>query len=466
MQEYWFCAACKSMNRADAKRCYKCRAPKEEATLATTAHRQQGVVLTPGLDDDHRAEAWTLMSSRRYTSAWRLGYVAAGMLVITLALLAMLTAVDFVVLLAGGLFDQSRTATHEPDRIQVAIVTVVAMSLVAFLLLTLVVHSVFLGLTSMNSAALGSGTPRFGAVRAGLWWLEALGWTIWGVLCLSVILYLIAKALRILGGPISAITKPRRLLQDLMDRLGVPGSSDSRLVGYWSMAWGTARGINYAMSLAPLILAAMFLFIFTALSVTGLGYTPAPPGQVAFYATLLVVLLTVGELVADGVALFLLARITWELASRQRVREEWVVSGLHAGNMGQQPTAAQQPDSPAPVPYAPTSQPQTPVGWAPRPVDDPVVWSRQVERRVPQPWSAPIAAPPPAGALPEVLLRAIGQPAAGEIRPNSAQPSEPAPPLLRPSMSSLPRYGSPLDVVKPEPPAGEPPSELDMGGGI
>ena len=80
MHEFWFCSECKSMNRADSKRCYKCRAPKEQATLAVSTERQEGVVLTPGLDDEHREIAWALAKSNHYISAWRLGYAAAGMM--------------------------------------------------------------------------------------------------------------------------------------------------------------------------------------------------------------------------------------------------------------------------------------------------------------------------------------------------------------------------------------------------
>jgi hypothetical protein len=37
MQEFWFCARCKSMNRANSQQCYRCKALKTEATLATVA---------------------------------------------------------------------------------------------------------------------------------------------------------------------------------------------------------------------------------------------------------------------------------------------------------------------------------------------------------------------------------------------------------------------------------------------
>jgi len=43
---------------------------------------------------------------------------------------------------------------------------------------TLVVHSIFLCLTSINSPALGSGSPRFDPARAAVWWIESYLWAI------------------------------------------------------------------------------------------------------------------------------------------------------------------------------------------------------------------------------------------------------------------------------------------------
>jgi len=102
MQEFWFCAGCKSMNRGADKRCYKCRAPKEEATLATVVHKPQDAVLTPGLDEEHREVAWTLMYRQQYISAWKLGYFAAGLILITLAVTAFVTALAAVLIITGN----------------------------------------------------------------------------------------------------------------------------------------------------------------------------------------------------------------------------------------------------------------------------------------------------------------------------------------------------------------------------
>jgi hypothetical protein len=331
MQEFWFCSSCKSMNRADSNRCYKCRAVKEQATLATVAERSPGVVLTPGLDDDNREIAWALMSGRRYVSAWRLGYVSATLIFVFLALAALFIPLVFIVAIS---LPERGIAAVDADSTRNAVTAAVGLALVLVGLAMVVLHSIFLGLTSMNAPALGCGTPRFGAVRAGLWWIESYLWTLWGVQTLWLLPYIVARAFGILCGPIAAIGKPRRLLQDLMDRLGVPGSSDSRLVGFWSMAWGAARGINYATYLGPLVVLIAFLFLFISASRMGVALTPAPEGQVRVFSIILVVLIVVGELVAEGAALFLLARVTMEMSQRQRVREGWVLNGPTAVGAG------------------------------------------------------------------------------------------------------------------------------------
>ena len=102
MQEFWFCSACKSMNRATTARCYRCGAVREQATLATVAERPRGVVLTPGLDEEHREVAWMLMSANRYFSAWRLGYVAATLLVLFPVLFLLTWVLDTSIVVGAG----------------------------------------------------------------------------------------------------------------------------------------------------------------------------------------------------------------------------------------------------------------------------------------------------------------------------------------------------------------------------
>ena len=102
MQELWLCEACKSMNRSSSDRCYRCRAPRNRATVPTVATRQPGVVLTPGLDEEHRQLAWTLMLGRHYVSAWRLGYVAAAMLLLVVGAGALVVVAELGMMLAQG----------------------------------------------------------------------------------------------------------------------------------------------------------------------------------------------------------------------------------------------------------------------------------------------------------------------------------------------------------------------------
>ena len=180
MQEFWFCARCKSMNRAGALKCYKCQAPKGQATLATVAHRQQGVVLTPGLDDEHRELAWTLMFRQTYISAWKLGYLAAALLFALLAVWCALAGASLVAI--ARVFSVWNTATDpsigalEGPLGYILGFGVIGAALIA--IATLVVHSIFLCLTSINSPALGSGSPRFDPARAAVWWIESYLWAI------------------------------------------------------------------------------------------------------------------------------------------------------------------------------------------------------------------------------------------------------------------------------------------------
>ena len=257
MQEFWFCSRCSSMNRGDAAQCYKCRAPKEGATLATVRERKPGVVLTPGLDEEHREMAWMLMAGKHYTSAWKLGYLTAGLMA---AFLIGLPVFSFFVLVAAIAAAVSPGLVHSvviDPRILVFVTNLWAL----LLPVSFVLHGIFLALTSMNAPALGSGSPRFDPVRALLWPIETLLWLWWGVACFNVWPYVIGHALGVDCGPIGAIGKPRRLLEDLMVRLGVPEASDSRVVTSWSAAWAALAGIAYAVTLGPLFLLVLIIAI-------------------------------------------------------------------------------------------------------------------------------------------------------------------------------------------------------------
>ncbi len=308
MQEFWFCEACKSMNRGNADNCYRCRAPKDSSTMATVVRRQPGVVLTPGLDEEHRAVAWTLMLRQTYVSAWKLGYVAATLLLLVIAVGAVAAAIEIGLMVSRG----SPTPVAPADaRSPIFLVTLLAMGLIG--LCAAVAHSVFLGLTSMDAPALGSGSPQFDPVRAGLWWIESWLWAIRAglafvvppLLCLfamsigGVIFGLVLGlvwgvcAFWLLGDPITSLGKPGRLLKDLWGRLAVPGSADSRMVTLWSATWGVARGVDYAIA-AVTYIAIMALAVASFVSSrSGVSIGGSSNANVTLLAILLVDLVAV-----------------------------------------------------------------------------------------------------------------------------------------------------------------------------
>ena len=464
MQEFWFCASCKSMNRASSQQCYRCKARKTEATLATVANRQQDVVLTPGLDEEHREVAWTLMFRQKYISAWKLGYLAAGLIFATLAVSAF-TAVQTVVIVIVG----SSLRAGGPNGGQVALLGVTGLASLGVGVLMVVVHSVFLCLTSMNAPALGSGSPRFDPARAAVWWIESALWAIRGGLAfvippmLAVFGLLIGGrifglaigvvwsicAFWLLGDPITNLGKPKRLLADLWDRLGVPGSANSRTVTLWSFAWGTARGISYLVSamlfLAIIVLAFAGLFI----GMMGQEITPASQDQTILVGRLIADFILIVEFVADGIGLYLLARVTLELARRQRTREEWVLRGMDDAKA--RAYADSQVRDAAALASAP---PQV------------------AARAEPQAWNAPPAVPgwTPSGWQPAPVDHTGDQTfSADATELADEQPGTPDRPVIQPSSSAMGRYRAPLGNVEPTRPVEAPPAgsdDLDLGSGI
>ena len=359
MQEYWFCSRCKSMNRSAASVCYSCKATKADNTFATQVERQEGAVLTPGLDEEHRAVAWTLMAGRTYVSSWRLGYLAAALLVASMPITLVLGFVaSRFVLESGDRMAYFQRSTGYPFLI----------ACLLFFLVAIIVHSAFLGLASMDAAALGSGSPRFGAVRAAVWWIESYLWALRGGLAFVVpplltlgalisgglIFGLImgfawmACALVVLGDPIRSLARPARLLSDLYVRSAVKGSSDSRVVSWWALAWGTAQGITYAVSALTYVL--IVLLIFAAM--TGMdvaSFFETDPGSGSQTAQMLLVLLIgLSQAVAQAISFVLLAVITYEIATRQRIREAWVRSGATGEPNPIWPGGPGQPQAPTP----------------------------------------------------------------------------------------------------------------------
>ncbi len=335
MQEYWFCSRCKSMNRAAASSCYSCRAPREAFTLARHVERTEGPVLTPGLDEEHRAVAWTLMARQTYVSAWRLGYLAAFMLLLMIPIFA-----AFLLISARAALDSADTSQIIASSFASPVLVVSAVIVVV----TIVVHSAFLGLASMNAPALGCGSPRFNALRAAGWWIESYLWArragiafvvppaiafasllngglVFG-LVIGIVWMLCAYA--ILGDPITSLSKPARLLADLYVRSGVQGSPDSRIVSWWALAWGTAQGIVYAAGALLYLLVVVVLFAIVA----GVDTGPSGSGGNSNLAeAMLLIGLGACQAVAESISLVLLAIITYDIATRQRMREEWVRSG-------------------------------------------------------------------------------------------------------------------------------------------
>jgi hypothetical protein len=401
------------MNRANSQSCYKCRAPKEAATLATVSDRQPGVVLTPGLDEEHREVAWMLMARQGYTSAWKLGYVSAGLLIATLVAYAVVGAMTLVTGISIAL--GSAISADSPASVPVVRLLAVSSSLAGLIaIVTVVVHSVFLYLTSVNMPALGSGSPRFDPIRAAVWWIESALWAIRGGLAFVVppffavlatamlgIFGLIAGfvwfmcAFWLLGDPVAALGKPKRLLQDMWERLGVPGSADARQVTFWSVAWGLGRGIEYAVAGGVYLLVIVLMLIEFVVRLSGNVLAVAPAGQWLLVGTLVGIAVLVIQVAADAVALFLLARITVEIASRQRVREGWVAGGLDMAaararaDAELRDVASREAAGAGVAPWVPQSI--TP--WAP---PEPVVDGSPDEVVAPKPRPGPVGEPPTA----------------------------------------------------------------------
>jgi hypothetical protein len=236
------------------------------------------------------------------------------------------------------------------------------------------------------------------------------------------------------GGPVAVISRPRELLEDLSIRLGVPGSSESRSASLWSMAWMAARGIDYVTIVAPLLLVIAFLIILVPLALLGIRLAPAPAGQVRLFSELLALFFLTAQAVADGIALFLLAKITVDLSRRQRIREEWVLRGLSTANAraAAQVTAAEDP---APAAEQP--------GFTPRPQ--------------PQPGLAPSQPGP------------VPQPGVLPYRPVESTTVSPPPdleqPVIQPSSRAVPRYRAPRGIERSGP-VDSRSDDLHLGEGI
>lgn len=383
MQQHWFCSRCGSMNRADADNCYKCRGRRATSTVRTTVVPRAKNVSVPSLGEDNLKIARAFMSSGRYTSSWQLGYLA-GVTMMVAVILEVYLAVGLLVavFLKGGFsFDALRGVAGLAGLLGAG---AAGLSLVALIML-----GVFLGLTSMNAPALGCGIPGYGPLRSALWPIETVLWVVWGVTSSRSMDQWFFKMAALPSGPDAATDNPPLLLWYMMGIHAVPSRSESRLIHIWAAEWGLVVCLFYVGIIA------------LVLALCGID----PP---------LVVLLVIGSLIVPPMFLTL-ALIAIEIARRQRIREQWVLGELRAEATG---TAAIGPsESPAPAPElrpehtpqpsqplqaepAPTAGPgpqvappvlQTPTASRPSSVpvptyrvgltgEDPVVWSRPVER--------------------------------------------------------------------------------------
>jgi hypothetical protein len=167
----------------------------------------------------------------------------------------------------------------------------------------------------------------------------------------------------IIGGPITSMGKPRRLHKDLMDRLGVPGMSDSRDVGIWAGAWATQRMIEYLSILGPLLLVALEVFIWVGAAMLGIELHQVSASDEAYYGSLIGAVAGFAYVGSIAVGFVMLARISIQLSKRQRAREAWVVGGYRdskarAAGLMPSPAFAKVPGvGPAPQAAVPWPQP-------------------------------------------------------------------------------------------------------------
>jgi hypothetical protein len=372
MQGFWFCEACKSMNRADAERCYKCHAPRAGATMAMVHERRLKDVFVPEVDRLDRGRAAAMLAQHGYTPVWPLGWLSGALLFV-----AAVFEIGIVIAIAAFLIPlASSNGSRLGDGWLVLVIASVA-GWVVTMLAGAIVHSIFLGLTDTNVPPLGGGTPRFGPWRAAFWWIEAYLWTIraWFVVFgplyvgfflagnVSFLLGLVAipamygATHMLLGGPLYALQKPARLLEDLVRRLAMGDSGGSGLAGIWSGAWMSARLIGLFSPLIYLIIEIVAVVFLAASFQSDIGN----PRGIVLAAAAAIILVLVVAMVADVVATFLLVRITFALSDAQRQRRRWVLASAigPSGGSGSGSGAYQSPPPTAPSAAGPPAYPSS-----------------------------------------------------------------------------------------------------------
>ncbi len=472
MQEYWFCEACRSMNRADADRCYSCRAPRENSTMATVHERRLGDVLVPGVDRLDQGAAAAMRSQHAYTPVSALAYVSVALL-----LLSILCQVGYITILLAGLIALLSPATYELGDGATIVAGVCFVGYVLSQVLAAIVHGIFLGLTDANAPSLGGGQPRFGPVRAGAWWIEALLWTwrvdltIWlplylglrvsevlGLLGIPIAVALVTVSLWIFGSPIDGLRKPGRLLEDLTRRLGLRGSS-SGLASMWSAAWVSARLID---AIGPVLIVVGAVIAFFAAIPQMVGFQAGSESiydlrDIATAFAVLVDLMVLCEMIANVIALALLAGITLSLADAQDTRRRWVMENagtpfgaFRVGYPGGYAALATYPPAPiAPTDYAapPASHVSsiTPIASivpvVPAMIAPPVAPTAPVAPAVPRPagFTEPSASQRPVAWVPVDLLQSKSADAASQRFPGPAGTAGAPTPAADPAWQSVPQ---------------------------
>jgi hypothetical protein len=461
MQEYWLCEACRSMNRGDSRRCYRCRANRSTSTMAVVHERRLEGVLLPGADYLEQNEAQAMLAVHPYTAAWPLGYFAA------------------VLLFLPVLFEVGAIAAYAAEIASIVVpayapgpgvgrLWIVCLAGYGFsLFVASVAQSIFLGLINRNVPSLGGGQPRFGPIRAGFWWIESLLWSwraelaIWlpmvlaaggiagmwrvgfaGVFSLTFGLGLAWLSIKVLGSPLYALRKPARLPKDLITRLALQKTPAGQ-AGLWSGAWITSRLITVTF---PLVVLGAFVLvtILASLEILSLaaGTESLDITTLANTYGLLMTLILVGELIADAIALALLARLTLSLCEAERGRRKWVLFAA-ATPGGVRPTPQPAPPPPPQPRPAPPSEPAPPVAPTPQPA------AGSTASTVPNP-----AIPYPRWIRTQADSLAERQRGGAPVpEPVEEMPPGTPEPVLRPSINVVPVYSPPARSPRPASPA-------------
>jgi hypothetical protein len=278
-----------------------------------------------------RRISWAL-ATRPFVSVWFVGYVSAVLLTLLLLdgalIVTTLTPVGRTFLSSGSV----SFAWSQVDKGHQWMLEAMAIALVAFGALSVLFHSLFLGLSTHNAAGLQTETTYLTPYRAGMGWPHLL-WAhvrlaagllvpaalIWeGYPLPGLIAALVAVELgqRRLDDPFPWITEPSHHVTDLYTKLGVSGASRSLLGSAWSFCFVAANFLAmvlYAVPLAGLIVVA----VAGAAGRADLAAWPTSdsgPIQLGLAALAGALILT------TSASIGLLVPVTIELVERQRTR--------------------------------------------------------------------------------------------------------------------------------------------------